>query len=97
MSPFGAHVSGSNQDIARQLVLDVQIPLVINTRMQAKILAGDAGQCLGWIQRRETGRQGYGRAIRCFGWVQAIALEARLEKERQIVVESAADRQCGFR
>ena len=40
--PFRAHISHFKQDVGGQLILDIEVPLVYDRRMQTRVVAGDA-------------------------------------------------------
>src|ERR1035438_1564597 len=82
VSAFRSDIAGTDYNLARQLVFEIQIPLVIHWRMRIPVLAGHIREwCLARIEGRESRRQGNLRRR------YAVAVECRLEEEREIVVD----------
>src|SRR5690242_985866 len=81
MGTLGSHVCRGDQNLPRQLILEVDIPLVINGCLWVEILAGHARQrSIEGIQRRES------RCQRQRGRY-AVAVKCRLVEKWEIVVK----------
>jgi len=77
--PLGADVRDFEQHVRRQLLLDVEVPLVRHRGVQTRVVAGNAGKFgLIQVEGRETSGDRQNRS-------DAIADKTRLEEEGEVV------------